>query len=118
MATAKKTTPARRPDNAPFDFNLDAVPCEVELTPFVFQHAKRRWTMQHLQALNIMPLMKAAQGGDAAAMIGAFRVALGDKQWADFEEAGLPQWKLEPLFGAYTKHCGVDPGESPASSDS
>ncbi|MEU0675481.1 hypothetical protein ABZ330_21820 [Streptomyces sp. NPDC006172] len=115
--TAPKKTVARRPDDKPFDFNLDAVPCEVDLTPFVFVHEGRRWTMQHLQELNIMPLIAAAQNGDAAAMLGAFREALG-KEWPEFERKGLPQWKLQPLFDAYSKHCGMAPGESPASSDS
>ncbi|MGA5869250.1 hypothetical protein [Streptomyces cinereoruber] len=107
----------RRPDDKPFDFNLDAVEAEVDLTPFVFQYNGRRWTMQHLQALNIMPLIAAAQNGDAAAMLGAFREALG-KDWGEFQKTGLPQYKLQPLFDAYSKHCGTQPGESPASSDS
>lgn len=117
MTSTPTKKPARRPDDSPFDFNLDAVQSEVELRPFVFQYAGRRWTMQHLQALNIMPLMAAAQSGDAAAMLGAFREALGD-DWPEFEKVGLPQWKLQPLFDAYSKHCGTQPGESPASSDS
>jgi hypothetical protein len=115
MTTTKK--PARRPDDAPFDFNLDAVEAEVDLTPFVFQYSGRRWTMRHLQELNIMPLMTAAELGDAAAMLGAFREALGE-DWAEFQKAGLPQYKLQPLFDAYSRHCGMQPGESPASSDS
>ncbi|MEU0992009.1 hypothetical protein [Streptomyces sp. NPDC005953] len=117
MTTQKKTA-ARRPDDKPFDFNLDAVKNEIDLTPFVFQHSGRRWTMQHLQGINVMPLLKAAQGGDAAAMVGAFRLALGDAQWPDFEKAGLPQWKLQPLFEAYQEHCGMGPGESEASPSS
>ncbi|MGO4630494.1 hypothetical protein AB4225_06055 [Streptomyces sp. 2RAF24] len=116
MATQQKK-PARRPDDRPFDFNLDAVEAEVDLTPFVFQYGRRRWTMQHLQALDIMPLIASAQHGDAAAMLGAFREALGD-QWKDFQSLGLPQYKVEPLFKAYSTHCGTQPGESPASSDS
>ncbi|MFE5658377.1 hypothetical protein ACFQ9H_19570 [Streptomyces sp. NPDC056517] len=116
--TTQQKKPVRRPDDKPFDFNLDAVEAEVDLTPFVFQHSGSRWTMQHLQALNIMPLMAAAQNGDAAAMLGAFREALGKAQWGKFEEIGLPQYKLQPLFEAYSKHCGTQPGESEASPNS
>ncbi|MFD0078236.1 hypothetical protein ACFVIY_38045 [Streptomyces sp. NPDC127166] len=104
----------RRPDDKPFDFNLDAVEAEVDLIAFVFQYSGRRWTMQHLQALDIMPLMAAAQNGDAAAMLGAFREALGE-DWNAFQKIGLPQYKLQPLFDAYSKHCGTQPGESQAS---
>lgn len=117
MTTQAKKAAARRPDDKPFDFNLDAVKCEVDLTPFVFQYSGRRWSMAHLQDLDVMPLIAAAQGGDAAAMVGAFRVALGD-DWAEFQKVGLKNWQLEPLFEAYQKHCGMAPGESEASSDS
>ncbi|THA56099.1 hypothetical protein [Streptomyces sp. A1136] len=116
MTTQKKA--ARRPDDKPFDFNLDAVQSEVELTPFVFQYSGRRWEFAHLQALDIMPLMTAAQLGDAAAMVGAFRQALGEDEWAEFQKVGLPQYKVEKLFEAYHAHCGMKPGESAASSDS
>ncbi|WP_327162112.1 hypothetical protein [Streptomyces zaomyceticus] len=115
--TTQQKKPVRRPDDKPFDFNLDAVEAEVDLTPFVFQYSGRRWTMQHLQGLDIMPLMAAAQNGDAAAMLGAFREALG-AAWTDFQKVGLPQYKLQPLFEAYSTHCGTQPGESPASTDS
>ncbi len=118
MTTQKKTAAARRPDDKPFDFNLDAVKAEVELTPFTFQHQGRRWQFAHLQALDIMSLLKDAQLGDVPAMIAAFREALGDSEWADFQKAGLPQYKVKQLFEAYAKHCGMESGESQASSDS
>jgi len=115
MTTQQKTAPAkRRPDDKPFDFNLDAVASEVDMTPFVFQYKDRRWTFEHMQALDIMPLIASAQHGDASAVIGTFRVALG-KQWPDFQKAGLPQWKAQKLFDAYQAHCGMESGESPAS---
>lgn len=116
MTTQKKTA-AKRPDDRPFDFNLDAVQSETELTPFVFQYQGRRWSMAHMMALDIMPLLVAAQNGDAGAMVGAFRVALGD-EWHEFQKVGLPQYKLLPLFEAYQKHSGQQPGEPPASTDS
>jgi hypothetical protein len=112
--TQPKNTAAKRPDDKPFDFNLDAVAAEVNLTPFVFQYKDRRWTFEHMQALDIMPLIESAQHGDASAVIGTFREALG-KQWPAFQKAGLPQWKAQKLFDAYQKHCGMEPGESQAS---
>ncbi|MFI5808974.1 hypothetical protein [Streptomyces sp. NPDC051561] len=117
MTTQKKATAARRPDDKPYDFNLDAVEAEVDLTPFVFQYQGRRWSMAHLMDLDIMPLITAAQNGDAAAMLGAFREALG-KDWPAFEKVGLKQFRLQPLFEAYQGHCGMAPGESGASTDS
>ncbi|MEV8349063.1 hypothetical protein ACFVTT_15600 [Streptomyces niveus] len=112
--TQPKNAAAKRPDDKPFDFNLDAVQSEVDLTPFVVQYKDRRWTFTHMQGLDIMPLIESAQHGDAAAVIGTFREALGD-QWAEFQKVGLLQFKAQALFEAYQAHCGMQPGESPAS---
>lgn len=119
MTTNRTATPA---DDEVFDLNLNAVQAESDLRPFRFLWASkndsnRRFTMQHMEALDVWPLMVAAQGGDAAAMAGIFRTALGD-QWEEFRKTPLPQYKMHALFKTYQKHSGVEPGESPASSDS
>ncbi|MEU4256264.1 hypothetical protein AB0B42_00710 [Streptomyces fradiae] len=114
-------TPA---DHEVADFNLNTVQAETELRPFRFLWASednpnRRLTMQHLEALNVWPLLAAADGGDAGAMAAIFREALGKEQWTDFRATPLPQYKLKALFNAYRKHSGVqEPGESLASSGS
>ncbi|MEU0808800.1 hypothetical protein [Streptomyces sp. NPDC005970] len=114
--TATKRDPAR-PDDQPFDFNLDAVQAESELTPFVVHWNGQRWTFEHMQALDAWELLAAAEGGDVRAVTGALELALGD-QWPEFRKIKLPQYKLMPLFQAWQKHCGLEPGESVASSDS
>lgn len=111
------TRTARRPDNAPFDFNLDAVQYEADLTPFTIQWAGRRWTFAHVQSLSVWDLLEAAEGGDVEAMLGVFRTAAGDN-WAAFRAQPLAQYQLQALFEAYQKHCGMTPGESPASDGS
>ncbi|MFH9215477.1 hypothetical protein [Streptomyces globisporus] len=118
-----RTATNNRADDEVFDFNLNAVQAESDLKPFVFLWASeddpnRRLTMQHMESLDVWPLMAAADGGDAAAMAGIFREALGKKQWAQFRETPLPQYKLKALFAAYRKHSGASEGESVASSDS
>lgn len=115
MSTSK--SPARR-DDQPFDFNLDTVEAETELRPFVVHFAGRRWTFAHMQALNIWPLMAAAEAGDLASVQASFKAALGDKEWAALQGHTLPQFKMAALFQAYEKHCGFKPGESAASADS
>ncbi|MEW2578341.1 hypothetical protein [Streptomyces syringium] len=107
-------TATRTTDDQPFDFNLDAVKAETELTPFRVHFDGRRWEMQHLEALDVWELMEAAEKGEAGAMLGAFRSALGD-QYEDFRKIKLPQYKLKALFNAYRNHCGLEPGESGAS---
>lgn len=107
--TATKTA-----DSKPFDFNLDAVKSEVDLTPFRFNFAGRRYTMTHLEDLNIWDLMEVADRGEIGAMVGAFKAALGN-EFDDFRAQKLPQYKLKALFEAYRKHCGVESGESDAS---
>lgn len=118
-----RTATNNRADDEVFDFNLNAVQAESDLRPFVFLWASkedpnRRLTMQHMESLNVWPLMVAADNGDAAAMAGIFRAALGDNQWDEFRETPLPQYKMKALFAAYQKHCGQRSGESQASLDS
>jgi hypothetical protein len=118
--TATKTTqskPPARPDDKPFDFNLDAVKAEVESTPFVVHWNGRPFTFQHMQELDSWELLAAADSGDVGAVTGSLRLALGE-QWDDFRKKPLPQYKLMPLFKAWQKHCGMEEGESSASSDS
>lgn len=112
------TRTASRPDDKPFDFDLDALKAEVDLTPFVFQWQGRRWSLAHLQELDAWESIEAAEQGDAEAMLGTFRLGLGDGDWAAFRSTPVPQFKLKGLFMAYLKHCGMKPGESPASTDS
>lgn len=102
------------PDDQPFDFNLDTVKAEVELTPFRVHFDGRRWEMLHLQDLDIWDLVEAAEGGDVKAMLVAFKLALGD-EFENFRKIRLPQYKLTALFKAYQQHCGLEPGESAAS---
>lgn len=116
MTTRTATTKSAKPaaDDKPFDFNLDAVEAEAELTPFRVHYAGRRWEFAHMQALDVWDLIEGAEKGDLEAMLTAMEMAMGD-QWEDFRKLPLPQYKLMPLFEAWQKHCGVEPGESPAS---
>lgn len=107
--TATKTA-----DDQPFDFNLDAVKSEVELTPFRVHFDGRRWEFAHIEGLDIWDLVEAAEGGEVKAMVGVFRISLGE-QWEDFRKVKLPQFKMKALFTEYRKHCGMEPGESEAS---
>lgn len=116
------TRTAPRPDDRPYDFDLNAVAAGADLTPFVFRWASptepnRRLSMAHLESLDVWPLMAGAEGGDMGAMAAIFETAMGD-DWTEFRKTPLPQYKLRALFDAYREHCGQAPGESPASSDS
>jgi hypothetical protein len=112
------TRTATKSDSQPFDFNLDAVQAEVDLTPWRVHWDGRRWEFAHMQDLDVWGLMEAAESGEVAAMAGIFKAALGDEEWARFRKVRLPQYKLKALFDAYRKHCGVAEGESEASSAS
>lgn len=113
MTTTTRKTPARpRPaDDQPFDFNLDTVKREVDLTPFRVQWGGKRWEFAHLQGLDIWPLLEGAKQGDLAATAAAFEAALGPKQFAEFRKIPLAQDQAKKLFDAYAEHCGVDLGE-------
>ncbi|KDN86706.1 hypothetical protein [Kitasatospora cheerisanensis] len=113
------STKTVRPDDQPFDFNLDAVQAEVNLTPFVVHWAGRRWSFAHLQGLDIWEGLKVTGGPGIEAIMGTLRIALGsDDNWAEFQKTPLPGFKVKALFDAYQKHCGMTVGESPASADS
>ncbi|WP_030569570.1 hypothetical protein [Streptomyces aureocirculatus] len=117
--TATKPAPAKtaRQDDQPFDFNLDAVKAEVDLTPWRVHWNDRRWEFAHLQDLDVFELMAAAERGEVGAMLGVFEAALGE-QFPEFRKIRLPQYKLQALFDAYRKFCGMAEGESQASSSS
>ncbi|GAA3384505.1 hypothetical protein [Streptomyces racemochromogenes] len=101
-------------DSQPFDFNLDTVQAEADLTPFRVHAGGRRFSFAHLQSLDVWDLVEIAEGGDTGATLGVLRAALGD-DFAEFRKNPLPQYKLKQLFEAYQKHCGLLPGESDAS---
>ncbi|MEV7212081.1 hypothetical protein AB0O31_03155 [Kitasatospora cineracea] len=108
---------AKSPDK-PFDFNLDAVRSDVELTPFVVQFSGTRWTLEHMQSLNVWTILDSADKGDVSAMLGVFEAALGHAVFAVFRTKPLKSFQLQALFRAYQQHCGFAPGESPASTSS
>jgi hypothetical protein len=118
MTTRTATKTVKAADDQPFDINLDAVKAEVDLTPWRVNWNSRRWTFAHMQDLNVWSLLEAAEGGDVRAMIGVFKAALGDEQWAEFRKIQLPQYKLKALFDSYRDYSGLAEGESVASSDS
>lgn len=123
MAAPRTATKSATPDAQPFDFNLNSVKAEVELTPFRFLWASkddpnRRLTMKHMQDLDSWELITAAESGDLGAMVGVFQAAMGKEQFKDFRATPIPQYKLKALFDAYRKHCGAAEGEEQASSDS
>jgi hypothetical protein len=112
--TANRAPIKKTADDQPFDFNLDAVQAEVDLAPFRVHFNGRRFEFAHMEGLDIWDLVEHAEGGEVKAMIGVFRTSLGD-QFDDFRKVKLPQYKMKALFGAYRKHCGMEPGESDAS---
>ncbi|MFE7899170.1 hypothetical protein ACFU3E_16905 [Streptomyces sp. NPDC057424] len=114
MSTTR--TASKPADNEPFDFNLDAVQAEVDLTPWRVHWNSRRWEFQHSEALDVWELMEGAERGEIGATVGIFKLALGEEQYTEFRKVKMPQFKMKALFEGYKKHCGL--GESQASSDS
>lgn len=114
-------TAAARPkvikDDQPFDFNLDSVVSEIDLSPFRVHFAGRRWEFRHMQDLDVWELVAAAEGGDTGAITQMFQIALGD-QIAEFRKIPLPQFKMKELFEAWQKFSGLEAGESQASTGS
>lgn len=110
------TRTATKPDDQPFDFNLDGIQAEVDLTPWRVHWNSRRWEFRHAEELDVWGLAEGAESGDVGATMAIFKLALGDEQWADFRKVKMPQYKMKALFQAYKQHCGL--GESEASPSS
>lgn len=111
MTTTRSAAPknaSRRPDDKPFDFNLDDVAPDSDLDPFVIHWQGKRWTFAHVQSLDCWELIDKAVGGEMQMVLATFQLALGD-QYDDFRKHPLPQYKLMPLFRTWLKHCGTDP---------
>lgn len=119
MSTPRK--PRATPDDQPFDFNLDAVEAEVDLTPWRVHFGGRRWEFAHPQAIDVWGVMAEDEKGSSseiAAMVAVFTVALGEEQFPEFRKIPLPSFRLKALFEAYQRYGGVEPGESEGSGDS
>jgi hypothetical protein len=112
MPPARKT-PARptRPDDKPFDFNLDAVRAEVDTSSWVINWGGRSWTFLHFEELDVWDQISAAGLGNTEAMAKVFEFALGD-QWPEFRKIRLPLYKTKALWKAYEEYCGINAGES------
>lgn len=117
------TAPARKPlkaaDDKPFDFNLDAVQAEVDLTPWRVHFGGKRWEFAHPQSIDTWGVIEWDEKGASSemdSMVGVFKAALGDDQYEEFRKIRpLPVYKLKALFKAYQEYGGADLGESEGS---
>lgn len=119
------TSPARKavkaPDDKPFDFNLDAVEAEVDLTPWRVNFGGKRWVFAHPQDIDVWDVVAEDERGSASemgGMLAVFRVALGEDVFTEFRKIPLKNYKLKALFEAYQRYGGTEPGESEGSTDS
>jgi hypothetical protein len=86
--------------------------------PFVVKIDGETLTIPHVKSLNqfdLAELMESATS-DLQFTSQVFKIALGD-DFAKLRALGLNEPELSALFEAYNKHCGVNAGESSASSD-
>lgn len=112
-------TATKTPDNQPFDYNLDAVEAESDLSPWRVHWQGKKWEFAHLDNFDMWPFLSdESTGNDVEEALKIFQVALGEKQWAEFQKLPIPRYKLKALFEAYQKHCGAGMGEDGASSGS
>ena len=112
-------TTSKRPDDKPYDFNLDAVKVEKDLPPFRFPYKGEQFEMKHREYLDQIPILEANEsGGDATATLTALRTALGKEQWEKIRKLGLFRKQMNALLNAYDEFCGAEQGESSGSTDS
>lgn len=122
MTAPARKAPLKAADSTPFDFNLDAVEAEVDLTPWRVHYAGKRWVFKHPQEIDVWDVVAADENNDGSSemggMLAVFKVALGEASFKEFRKVPLPNFKLKALFEAYQKFGGVEPGESEGSTAS
>lgn len=105
-------------------FDLDAVEAEASSKDYTFTLGGHNFVMPALGRLDrkaIKKLGKLTASGDMDNLEfidETLRLALGDKEFAAFDELPLSQAGLQALFDDWSKHSGIDVGESSASTDS
>lgn len=103
-------------------FDLGALMREAGPEPddIQFTYAGRRWKLKHLDAMDGWDAVDLF-GGEVTGSQGIrlLEAAFGTKQWAEFREhtrGKLSKRGIDLLGQEYVRACGIDPGESPASS--
>jgi len=107
-------------------FDLDARIKEGDKHDYRFTLAGRDWTMKAMSRLSKKKMKQIAKMGDADGpdadnfdyMDEMLKAAMGDEQFAEFDEIDIPMDVVEDLFDDWSEHSGIEPGESSASADS
>jgi hypothetical protein len=103
------------------DFDdLDAAYAEIRKEPYAFTLGGRRWLLPHMADLDYRMLIRIEkhESLDADALAGLFTDLFGADQRQAWTDTQVPLPQLYLLWERYMKHCGVHPGEEPASSGS
>lgn len=99
-------------------FNLDALENEARNTNkeqyFRFTLGGREWALPPLGTLD-RKTITSVDGEDPESMMKAFKVGLGDADYAAFDELDLTIDGLTLLNDAWAEHSGITVGESKAS---
>lgn len=106
-------------------FNLDVLEKESSGNQFEFTLGDRVWSMTPLGRFDKKLVKRLAKEAAEATAEGEtdeieymdkmLRAAMGDEQFAEFDQLPLTMGGLTALFEAWTEHSGVNPGESEAS---
>lgn len=97
-------------------FDLDALAREVKSTVFQFRAGGKTWSLPPYGDLD-WRVLEYGDEPDLVFMRQALRLGLGD-QWDEFQAITVGITAISELFGRWSTHSGVTPGESQASSGS
>src|ERR1044072_6839091 len=105
-------------------FNLDAIEKEGHKHDYQVILGGRTWTMTPMGRLDkkaMKRMAKVAESGEldnTEYMDLIFQEAMGEEQFAEFDELPLSMDGLQRLFEDYQDHSGIEVPESSASTDS
>lgn len=106
-------------------YDLDALAAERAKRNYQFTYGGRTWTLVPVTRLPKKAMKRMAalakQDGEqdnVEYMDQMLQAAMGEEQFAEFDQLDIAMEDIEDLFNDWSDHSGIEPGESSASSDS
>lgn len=92
---------------------------EAEREPFIVDLEGQKLALRHIADLDQIGLGEhlVRPMDDTAFITAVLRLAMSGDDFAALRAAKPTRKMLTDMWGAYQKHCGIDAGESQASSD-
>lgn len=93
----------------PATFDGDAISGEIALDPFILTMHGQEWKLAHLETFDAWEIDEIPESDPVGGMM---ELAMGPERWAEFSQQPIKFGTLKAIYEAYSKYCGITPGES------